>query len=405
MNSTLQKAALPVVVVGIALAGAAYMMANRVTPERAEVEEVSTPVEVLEASVRSEQIIISAQGTVAPALEVRIRPEVSGRIVKRSAALVPGGRFRRGETMVRIDERDYRVNLTRQREAVATAELVLRQERARKAVAEDEWELLEDSVPADAENRDLALRIPQIEQAQAVVAAARGSLTKAELDLERCTIRAPFNALVVRESADLGQVVNPQTEVATLVGTDAYWVQVALPVEDLVWIDIPHEGRRRGSKATIRHRSGDLEVVREGYVERLLGDVDQAGRLARLLVVIEDPLHLKTGQTDRGVPLLLGAYVTVEIEGRRVDDVFAVPRRALREINPASASSVREGLWVMDESRRLEIRPTEVVWRAEQTVLVRSGVEAGELVVISDISTPIRGMMLEIADEADGGQS
>lgn len=397
MSTPLRKAALTTAILVVAFAGAAYMMANRVTPERAPVEEVSTPVEVVSVERDSQTVVVSAQGTVTPAMEVRVRPEVSGRIVERSPRLVPGGHFRQGQTLLRVDDRDYRVALTRQQQAVASAELALRQEKARKAVAEDEWELLEDSVPSDPENRDLALRIPQIEQARASVAAAQGTLLKAQIDLERCAISAPFNALVVRESVDLGQVINPQTEVATLVGTDYYWVQVALPVEDLMWIDLPGPDGRGGSPATITSRSGSVEIVREGHVERLLGDVDPAGRLARLLIVIEDPMNLKHAADEHGMPLLLGSFVTVRITGRVVDDVIVVPRQALRTLDQAASGGAEDGLWIMTNEDRLEMRPVEVVWRDQESVLVRGGVSAGERLVTSAISTPIAGMRLETA--------
>lgn len=285
MKTRLRKAVLPILILAAALTGAAIMLANPVTPERLEVSEQLVPVEVTEIVHTTEQVLVRAQGTVTAAQQVQVRSEMAGRIVELSPSLVPGGVFAAGEVIAVIDERDYRVRLAAPHEALARARLALRQEQARQAVAEQEWELLEDSIPADPSNRDLALRRPQIEQAEAAIAAAEGALAKAELDLERCTVTAPFNALVLREQVDLGQLVSPQTEIATLVGTDAYWVQVSLPVEDLEWIDTP------GSPATVAHRAGAVEIRREGRVARLLGDVDPAGRMARLLIVIDDPLN------------------------------------------------------------------------------------------------------------------
>jgi RND family efflux transporter MFP subunit len=378
------------------------MMANRITPDRLEVAEQVVPVEVTEIVHTDEEVVVRAQGTVTAAQQVLVRPEVAGRIVGLSPSLVPGGLFAAGETIARIDERDYQVQLVAQREAVARARLALRQEQARQAVAEEEWELLEDSIPADTSNRDLALRRPQIEQAEAAITAAKGALAKAELDLERCTIKAPFNAVVLREQVDLGQLVGPQTEIATIVGTDAYWVRVSLPVEHLGWIDIPGRGGRLGSNATVIHSAGSVEIRREGRIDRLLGDVDPAGRMARLLIVIDDPLNLRRPNRKPDLPLLIGSYVTVEIRGRTIDSAIVIPRRALREVHVDGANGAREGLWIMDADDRLAMREAEVVWRTEETVIVSNGFADGERLITSTIATPIEGMKLSVAGARAG---
>jgi RND family efflux transporter MFP subunit len=392
MSVTLLRIVLPILAILIGLGGAGYMMANKITPVRVASQELAEPVTVTEIWHTSEQVVITARGTVTAAQQVQIRPEVSGKIVAINDRLIPGGRFRRGEVIARIDERDYQVRLSAQHEVVASARLHLRQEQARQAVAQQEWDLLESSIPADKENRDLALRIPQIEQAEAALAAAQAGLTKAELDLERCTITSPFSSLVIRESVDLGQLVSPQTEVATIIGTDAYWVQVSLPVEDLTWIEVPQR-QSRGASAEVVYGAGELEIVREGYVQRLLGDVDPAGRLARLLIVVEDPLGLDAA-AEAETPLLIGAYVTVRIAGRTVADVVKVPRRALREVAVDGANGTREGLWIMNRDDRLETREAEVIWRTADSVFVSNGFSNGERIVTSSIPTPIEGMKL-----------
>ncbi len=402
MSMRAGKVLLPILILGAAVAGIALMMANPVTPDRLEVSELLVPVEVTEIVHTSEQVVVEAQGTVTAAQQVQVRPEVAGRIVKLSPSLVPGGRFAAGETIATVDDRDYRAQLAARQEAVIRAQVALRQERASQAVAEEEWQRLEASISggeanpvSDEADRDLVLRIPQIEQAEAAVAAAEGALAKAELDLERCTVTAPFAALVLREQVDLGQVVNPQTEVATLAGTDAYWVQVSLPLAHLAWIEVPGRGARLGSPATVVQRAGSVEIRRQGRIERLLGDVDPAGRMARLLIVIDDPLNLRHRQEGSDLPLLIGSYVTVEIHGRTIQDAIVIPRRALREVHMEGENGAREGLWIMNGDDRLAIRETEVVWRTEKTVIVADGLGDGERLITSALATPIEGMKLK----------
>ncbi|MCP4662608.1 MAG: hypothetical protein GY856_45005 [bacterium] len=140
-------------------------------------------------------------------------------------------------------------------------------------------------------------------------------------------------------------------------------------------------------------------------MERLLGDVDPAGRMARLLIVVDDPLNLKDRHPTSNLPLLIGSYVTVEIRGRTIDQAVVIPRRALREVHVDGANGAREGIWIMDGDDRLATRVAEVVWRTEETVIVANGFVDGERLITSTIPTPIEGMKLmvvETSTRADG---
>jgi RND family efflux transporter MFP subunit len=239
-----------------------------------------------------------------------------------------------------------------------------------------------------------------MQNAAAALEAARSGLERAKLDLERTVIRAPFNAIVHEEFVDIGKMVSPQTQLAHLAGTDKFWVQVSVPVDRLSWIRFPGPDNSEGSKARIVYETGlDGAAKREGQVVRLRGALDEKGRMARVLVAIEDPLNIRGGTIGTGnvaeeakLPLLVGAYVRVEIEGTELEDVFAVPRTALRD---------GDRVWIMDPRDRLVVRPVDVAWRRREKVLVRDGITEGERIVVGAISTPIPGMKLRLEDDED----
>jgi len=357
---------LPVLVLAVGIAAAVTLIRTRPRAARTPPRVAATLVEVITASKGSEQVIIGAMGTVVPAKSVVVQPQVTGRIVEQNPKLLPGGLLKKDEVIARIDPRDYEL--------------------------EREWNLLESGLTESEAGRTLALREPQLQTAKAALAAARSGLEQATLSLERTTIRAPFNALVKEESIDLGQLVAPQTRLATLVGTDEYWVQVSIPMDRLQWIAIPGINGDAGATAKVLHAVGpELAVERAGRVVRLLGDLDPVGRMARVLVTVGDPLGLGADSNDGAIPLLIGAYVRVLIEGPVLDDVVAVPRRALRE---------GDRIWVMNADDKLEIREANIVWRRENDVLLRDSVDEGERIIVSSIATPVPGLGLRA--EHDG---
>jgi RND family efflux transporter MFP subunit len=259
-------------------------------------------------------------------------------------------------------------------------------ERSRGAVAEREWALVGEG--RSAEEAPLALRRPQLSSAQAALASAEATLATAKLNLERTSLRAPFDAIVLSEGVDVGQVVGAATQVATLVGTARMRVEVRVPVEALAVLEIPGMGAQQGSRATVTQRlttgaAGDQQITRAGHLVGLGGQIDAATRSATVLVGIEDPLG-----DGSGLPLLPGAYVEVDLQGRPVEGAIGVPRLGIREGTVA---------WVVGAEDRLERRDVTVGWRAEDQVFVTSGLAVGDRVVTSPMSLPVPGMAVRVS--------
>ncbi|CAN2050052.1 Efflux RND transporter periplasmic adaptor subunit [Candidatus Magnetomoraceae bacterium gMMP-13] len=345
-------------------------------------------VENILAEPINKKIKIIAMGTVISAQEVGLQTQVSGRILKISSKLIPGGRFKKGEELLRIDDRDYKIAIDIQKASVAQAFMEFKTEKGRQSIASEEWNLLGSEIESTKEERELALRKPQLENARAAVDSAKSSLKKAELDLKRTVIKAPFNALVKDKFVDIGQYVTPGTKLITLIGTDEFRVQVSVPVSSLPWIFVPGMNAKKGSLATILQetKESDIKVIHQGKIIQLLGDLDPAGRMARLLVSIKDPLRLKSSS----LPLLLGAYVKVEIYGPELFDVFEIPRKALRE---------NDHVWLISYENKLIFKKILVKWRSKNNIIAR-GLEPGDKIITSRISAPVNGMDLRIASES-----
>jgi multidrug efflux pump subunit AcrA (membrane-fusion protein) len=226
---------------------------------------------------------------------------------------------------------------------------------------------------------------PQLEAAKSKLAADRADLKKAKLNLARTRIRAPFNAIVRAKHVDVGSQVSGQEKLAELIGTDIYWIQASIPVDRLRWILIPNDLADFGSKVRISHRNGH-ELA--GTVIKLLGDLETEGRMARILVEVKDPLGLKSKEKYQ-LPLLIGEYLRIEIEGRELHNVYRIPRSALRDDSY---------IWIATADSKLEIRSVKTLWRDAQTVLLAEGLEPGSHLIVSDLAAPVNGMPVKIAE-------
>ena len=376
------KWALSIGVIVAATAVAFGLVATKKEPPRAEKPLEGTLVEVIQISSSRHEVDLHAKGTVVPAMEVVLQPELGGRVIWQSSELVAGGRFKADQPILRIDPRDYQLAVEAHRSKVNRAKLDLAIEARRGEVAKREWSSFGEMDVSD-EQRALAQREPHLESTRLALKAAQSSLKKAQLDLTRTTLRAPFNAMVVTESVDPGQLINPQTSVARLVGTDNYHVQVSVPVSALRAARVP-TADEPGSQAKIIQRVGQETIERPGEVIRQLPDLDPGGAMARVLLNIENPL----GQ--RGdLPLLLGSFVDVSIGAQPIDNAIRLPRVALRN---------GRNVYVMNDDNLLEIREVQIAWTEPDAVLVTGGLGPDERVVTSRISTPVPNMLLRTAE-------
>jgi len=461
-------------VMGTAGGVATYWLMNRPKAQRQRPPRRAFPVEAHRVRPGEQRVVVDARGTVEPARRVHLAARVGGEVVEVSDAFVPGGRFAAGQVVLQIDRVDYEIAVRRAEIALAQARLALRQraadiaqrrsalakarealkvEQGACAVAQREYDLLGETV--QEADRELVLRQPQLASAKAAVEAAQAAvdgaeaakaiaaeavrnaeavLQEAKLDLERTTVRAPFNGTIESRSVELGAEVSGGQALASFVGTDRYWVRVQAAPADLRHLRVPGFNSEDGSPVRLRHRSAwPAGTHREGVVIGALPGLEERGRLAELLVAVDDPLELARPPGERRA-LVLGAYMEAQILGRHLAGITRVPRTALREgkqvwvfvpdkgnpkaepnTKPGETASRRAGgpagdgvapgdaSGVRAETGTLDIRPVEIAWSTGDAVYVSDGLDAGDLLITSDIAAPVQGMALRRAGGADDG--
>lgn len=362
-----------------------YWLTHRPKAKRRPPQRQARLVEASAVPRKTESVVIRALGTVVPAKQVDLACRVAGQIVSVEPQFVPGGRFAQGAKVLQIDPKDYELAVQQRTSDLTRAQSDLKLEMGQQSVAQREYQLLGREVrEAD---KDLLLRRPQLARAQAAVAAAQSVLDKAQLDEKRTKVTAPFNAVLQSRHVDLGAQVAIGTKLASLVGTDEYWVQVSVPLDQLKWIDIPEVNSQTGSAVRVYHEAAwGPAAFRKGTVQRLMTELEPQGRMARLLVTVQDPLELKSAPTVRH-PLILGSYVRVEITGQPLPDVVRVPRTALRDGGH---------IWVMRADGTLDIRKVTIAWSGNDHVCIREGLAEGERLITSDLPAPVAGMALRL---------
>lgn len=347
--------------------------------------ESATIVHTIPLTPQDKPVWVTAYGEVIPARKVEIKPQVSGQVIWQNTSLIPGGRLRENDELIRIDPTDYELELSEVKAELEEARFERDVESGRQVIAQREWKEIQQDLDVAEVNESLVLREPHLRRAEALIKQASNDIEVAELQLSRTTIRVPFNAMVVEESVEVGQLLNDGSTICELVGTDEFWIQVTVPFSMLKWIQFP-DGDLPSAEATVLLDTGNgSRSTWKGKVLRLLSDLDPLGRMARVVVMVPDPLGMADGAKDR-LPLLLGSYVEVNIEAGELENVLEIPRASLREGNK---------IWVVGEVPELRIIDCEVLWSLKETVLVSNNLDPGDKLIVSDLRVALPGMLVD----------
>lgn len=389
-KSILKKCIIPLLIIAAGILVMRIMIVFKTAPEKISPKSSGVLVETVPLKKTALFIYVNATGSVETSQEADITPRVSGNVVWASETLSRGGFFNKGDLLFRIDPVDYELAAEKSRAQVAKAEYELEDIESKAKVARMEWKRIR--MENKNEPSALVLYEPQLKNAKAQLAAAKADLKQRLIDIGRTEVRAPFSCRVRSENIAPGQYVKAGVSAGVLTDIRSADIIVSLPLHELKWIRIPQ--RMDGGPepdASVRIDVGTSEYRWPATVQRTLGDVDPKGRMMRVLLRVEDPFNVKGLYGNTQPDLADGMFVDVEIRGRRLADVFAVPPRALHE---------GDTVWIMADNDLLEIRSVDVVRKEKDRTIVQGNLHEGERLVITQISGVAEGLELRIGEEA-----
>jgi RND family efflux transporter MFP subunit len=389
-----------IIAIGIVIAAALYWL--RPAPEQVHIQQAPLLVDVAVATEQSLRIHVRSQGSVQARTATNLVSEVAGKVVSLADGFEAGALVQKGDVLLQIDDRNYQAQLKRAEAAVATAESNLSQEQGRSAVAKNDYEKYPRS-KVTSSAKALALRHPQLAEAQANLDAAQADLYSAQTDLARTTIRAPYRAIIRSRNVDLGQYLTVGGQVGELFSVDR--AEVRLPIADskLDYLNLPalsdgsgqnnvnddpdkntdNTVNKNQSTATLSDEQGRqwrATIVRSEAV------LDERSRVLFLVARVEDPYSLNSD-----TPLLrVGSFVNASIEGRLFENLIVVPRHILRTGNK---------LWVVDSQDQLQNRSVSMLKTDGDFVYITDGVQAGERIALAALPSAIAGSKVRIHSE------
>jgi RND family efflux transporter MFP subunit len=279
---------------------------------------------------------------------------------------------------------DYEVALEQARAGLARARSDLAN--ARKS-HERQQDLVRRGATSDSQ-RDDALNRVRI--AEATLREVTARLSRAQRDLARTKIVAPYDGRVRSERVDAGQFVKRGTSIGTIYAVDFAEVRLPIHDEELAYLELPlgrgGESLSEPVPVVLRARFAGEDHEWHGHVVRTEGELDPNTRMVNVVAQVADPYGTTTGRP----PLSVGLFVDVEIQGATLTDLVVLPRSALRG---------ESQVFVVDAQNQLRFRDVVVLRAANDEIFVSAGLSGGELVCISPLQSSMEGMVVRLIDE------
>ncbi len=325
----------------------------------------SVGVETTKLQPENYDVWIDSYGIAEPLTQTNLVSDVNARVIEVSPNIRAGSSFKRGELLVRLDSRDYEIEVQVAIAAVADAKFKFAQETAQAELAEKDWNIR----PGNPAAKELALRKPQVAAAEASLKASQARLARARLDLERTQIRAPFDGKVLRQMVDLGQVVNPSQAIAEIYSIAEMEIRLPIKAIDLDNIALPASGSYENAtdsntalvsfpKVRLEAELGRTTYQWTAELVRSEGAFDSETRMLYLVARIKNPFD--SNQLRPG--LRVGQFLRAKIEGSQLEQVYVIPRRAVTQDNFIAIAE--EGL--------LQKRKIIPLWTDSDSVIVAS---------------------------------
>jgi multidrug efflux pump subunit AcrA (membrane-fusion protein) len=424
-----------------------FLLGKPVVPTRPPDRGTLPVVRVVTAEAHRGGIPFEVDRVVVPFREIELAAQVSGRIEYKSDNCRTGRAVRKGDLLLRIEQRDYELEVARLQEELKQADAMIEELNVELATTENQIELAGQQLEIDVRQlqRNVDLRATQAASESELDVSRRAELTarnslqtlldqkkllaqravrmqsakvlvkanldKALLSQQRTEIFAPLDGVVIMDNVEQDSYVQLGSPLLTLQDTSQLDVTCKLHMRQMNWLwqaklntrsDTAHDSTTTDlteaydfpeTPAVVTFQLGDVSYHWQGLVNRYDGSgIDNQTRMIPCRVHVDKPLEVTVGEstTDSAVAfnpptLMTGMFVKILIKAQPPIALLKIPQTAIQPGNI---------VWTVTDGK-LKRNIAKIAHSNERWVIAHQyadGLQTGDAVVVSPLATPISGL-------------
>lgn len=394
-----------------------------------------TPVNVIEVKAFKVRPAILGFGTVEPDILLESKSEVAGKITYVHPQLRNGAILPKDTVIIRIEQEDYQLALQQAEATAASHRAKLREVQLQTKNLQTELNIVQkklnlakvelsriqslvkkQSISKSSRDtqqvnvlklqqevqklRHQILTVPeQIANAEAALANSESMVETQQRNLDRTVIKLPFNARISQSVVDEDQYISKGALLFSAQTTDKILINGQFTLQHFRTLAKDFRGneallkeafitgfssdtfKKLGLSAKVRLADNDSPFW-QANVERITSQLDPDTRTLGIIVSVDNPYAQLIPGTKP--PLMQGMYTEIVLQGR-AKTFYVIPRDALHE----------NEIFIVNKQNQLERRPVENAQIQGKMVLLRTGLQAGEQLIVSDVFPAIPGMQVK----------
>ena len=321
---------------------------------------------------------VTSEGHLKPKIIYPLMLEVSGKINYLSDFFKNGNIFNKGDTLILIDSTDYSISRINAKFKLEEAKLEYLRQKAIYERSNNELSVFDSNISPT----DLAKNKPQLEKSTALYEAAKANYVKAQNDLNKTILIAPFNGRIINSNVSQGQLINPATNLGTIYSNSEMIIKLPLSIDDLSIFENNHSNYEEFIDIHLSSVIGDKEIKLKAEFGGLSGSIDNLTQKVYLTGIIKDFSGLNL-VADNNI------FFKSKIYGTTFKEVYIIPNEALFS---------NDKVYIIDDER-LYSKAVTILDRYENFSIVSGGIEDGEQLNLTNLNYFIDGMKVKIVNK------
>ncbi|NQV41031.1 MAG: HlyD family efflux transporter periplasmic adaptor subunit [Candidatus Marinimicrobia bacterium] len=263
------------------------------------------------------QARLTTFGTLASSQPVSLISEVSGTLKPGTIKFQPAQSFRKGDLLLKVDDRQIKLQLNSTKSDLLTALATLMPEiKVSTPEIFQTWQTYFDSINFDNSIGPL----PGADDQRLKALLARYNIYKLYFAVQDLEIRAakhyfyaPFNGSIVSAQLRVGSTAAPGTRLAEIINLDELEVEIQVPAADIAWI-------KANSKVNLTTPDGSIKWL--GHIDRIGNVIDTRSQSIFAYIKLDDTAN---------VTPTAGIFLRADIVAKNIPNAMKVSRKAVYE--------------------------------------------------------------------------